>query len=121
MVYDCPEPFNGRYKCLSYESVRSSLPIVSVIPDDVCRATEIRRGRREEDDGCVASTLSSSGRPSPFCDWFPISGENRIHGIQAALQREMNLCERQHGYSQAISEAGHVQNSINKLTDVTVT
>ena len=46
------------------------------------------------------------------------SGENRIHGIQAASQREMKLRARQHGYSQVISEAGHVQNSIYKLTDV---
>ena len=48
---------------------------------------------------CIMS--SSSCRPSPFCDWFPISGENLIHGIQAASQREMKSRDRQHGSTHA--------------------
>jgi len=31
--------------------------------------------------------------PSPFCDWFPISGENLVHGVR--LPSRVNKIETQ--------------------------
>ena len=47
----------------------------------------------------------------------------KIGSMESRLPRseKWNRAQWHHGYSQAISEAGHVQNSIHKLTDVTVT